>query len=260
MAVPPHLLLHRLPRFPRASTFRTSSPTLSLPYTSTGFDSQLRNSSSRISAEPDQSLAQSHSHRIFSQVFFMQSEPTAVSEYTPTVDLPPAQRRSTQHGNDIADGPVSDSLHGESAEDSHAVLGQSTTGPTCLSLNDTAAAPPSSPASRVVQHENAGMPGRRGVELDFRVVTSGSQPELGLVSLPNGKLKSISPRSAQTYDSRRGPHPYPVPSAASIACSHHPSVSSVPCSCHYTSCLENCVLPVLSGSPRRRRRAPVPHR
>lgn len=190
----------------------------------------------------------------------MQSEPTAVSEYTPTVDSPPAQRRSTQHGNDIADGPDSGSLHGETAGDPQAVPGLSPAGPTCSSLNDAATAPPSFPASRVVQHENAGIPGRRDAELGFRVVSSGSPSELGLVSLPNGKLKVSQPRSAQTYHSCRGPHPYPVPSAATIACSHHSSVSPVPCSCHYTSCVENCVLPVLSGSPRRRGRAPVPHK
>lgn len=117
----------------------------------------------------------------------MQSEPTDVSQHTPSVDSPPAQPNySTQHGNGIADGPVSGPLHGEATRDT-ATLGQSTPDPTRPSLKDAAGAPPS-PASRVIQHENAGTPGRRGAELGFRVVASVSKSDLVLDSLPNGKL------------------------------------------------------------------------
>lgn len=188
----------------------------------------------------------------------MQSEPTDVSQHTPSVDSPPAQPNSTQHGNDIADGPVSGPPHGEApASGNPAVPGRSTPGLTCPSLNDAAIAPPSSPASRVIQHENAGTPGRRGAELGFRVVTSASPSELALDSLPNGTPEPKFPANQlQLTILRRGPHPYPVSSASSVAFCHHTCVSSVPCSGHDTSCLENCIFPVLPGPLRRRERAP----
>lgn len=189
----------------------------------------------------------------------MQSEPTAVSQHTPSVDSSAAQPSSTQHGDDFADGPVSGPLHREAVE-GFAVLDQTTPGSKCPPLSHADVAPPSSPASRVIQHENAGTPGRRGAELGFRVVASAAQSMQALESLPNGMFDPKYPADhLQVTIPRRGSHPYPVASASSVPFGYHPCVSSVPCPGHYSSCLENRLLPVLPWSSCCREWASRPH-
>lgn len=126
----------------------------------------------------------------------MQPEPTDVSQRTPSVDSSTVEPTPTQHGNDFADGPVPGPLTREATGGS-ALLDQPTPGPDNPPLNDAVAAPPSSPASRVVQHENAGTQSRRGPELGFRAVASSAvQSKQFLESLPNGMLSEVPRRSA----------------------------------------------------------------
>ncbi|KAJ5813455.1 uncharacterized protein N7503_000205 [Penicillium pulvis] len=121
----------------------------------------------------------------------MQSEPTAVSEKTSFRDSPPANTSSTQHGNDSEAGPVSGllqekpgdpaALDWSSPANIHAALSE------CDS-SDVASTPPS--AQRVSQYENAGSPGRKGVDLGLPDVASGPS-KLPLETLPNEVLTHI---------------------------------------------------------------------
>lgn len=120
----------------------------------------------------------------------MQSEPTAVSEKTSFRDSHPANPSSTQHGNDSEAGPVSGLLQERSGDPaapdrstsaiSHAALSE------CDS-SDVASTPPS--AQRVSQYENAGSPGKKGVEPGLPGVASGPS-KLPLETLPNGMQKN----------------------------------------------------------------------
>lgn len=122
----------------------------------------------------------------------MQSEPTAVSQHSPSFDFSPAQPSPTQHGNDAANGPAFGPLHGEATGDTKAVLGQSIPAPTRPSVNDATQPPPSSPVSRVVQHGNAGKADRRGADLGPRVISSAPRSDLTFDSLPNGEFELIA--------------------------------------------------------------------
>ncbi|KAJ5560520.1 hypothetical protein N7513_002919 [Penicillium frequentans] len=121
----------------------------------------------------------------------MQSEPTAVSEKTSFRDSPPANTSSTQHGKDSEAGPVSGLLQEKSGDPEvpdwsspakiHAALSE------CDS-SDVASTPPS--AQRVSQYENAGSPGRKGVDPGLPDVASGPS-NLPLETLPNEVLTHI---------------------------------------------------------------------
>ncbi|KAJ6003275.1 hypothetical protein N7451_005822 [Penicillium sp. IBT 35674x] len=121
----------------------------------------------------------------------MQSEPTAVSEKTSFRDSPPANTSSTQHGNDFEAGPVSGLLQEKSGDPAapdwsspaniHAALSE------CDS-SDVASTPPS--AQRVSQYENAGSPGRKGVDPGLPDVAGGPS-KLPLETLPNEVLTHI---------------------------------------------------------------------
>lgn len=116
----------------------------------------------------------------------MQSEPTAVSEKTSFRDSPPANTSFTQHGNDSEAGPVSGLLQEKPGDPEapdwsspariHVALSE------CDS-SDVASTPPS--AQRVSQYENAGSPGRKGVDPGLPDVASGPS-KLPLETLPNG--------------------------------------------------------------------------
>ncbi|KAJ5584817.1 uncharacterized protein N7459_004617 [Penicillium hispanicum] len=120
----------------------------------------------------------------------MQSELAAVSQHTPLVDSSPANTNPTQHGNDVADGPVSGSPQREEAGDSAAstLLAPQTDH---VPLSTAGSTPPSSPAQNVRLHESAGTPGKKGAEPGFPVMASGGPSKLPLETLPNEVLTHI---------------------------------------------------------------------
>ncbi|KAJ5690856.1 hypothetical protein N7462_005248 [Penicillium macrosclerotiorum] len=120
----------------------------------------------------------------------MQSEPSAVPQYTPAVDSSQANLHPTQHGNDLNDGPVSGSLDQEEIGD-QSVLESPVLGAIRASVNEDRSTPLTSPARRVIQHENAGIPGKRMAELNLQVVASNGQSNLPLEALPNEVLTHI---------------------------------------------------------------------
>lgn len=173
----------------------------------------------------------------------MQSEPTAVSQHTPS-DSPKADSPPTQHGNDYEDGPVSGPLYREAVGDS-TVSGASTPGAssTPLSADDLA---PLSPAQRVSQHETTATPGRKTTEFGFEVISTGGHSGLPLETLPNGTYCDEHPRTLAPLTTKcRGPYPYPVALASAVAFGHHIGLPSIPCLGYHSSCLANRVLAVL---------------
>ncbi|CAI7618692.1 unnamed protein product [Penicillium viridicatum] len=85
----------------------------------------------------------------------MQPEPTAVSQHTSPADSYPVIISPTQHGHDLDDAQISDSLAREDVRDSADVPSMSTQNKPHASLNevDGRHTPPS--ADRVSQHEKA---------------------------------------------------------------------------------------------------------
>lgn len=128
----------------------------------------------------------------------MQSNPTVVSQHTPSLDSSQSKPSSTQHGSDFDGRPVSDPLHHEVSGDTSG-LDLPAPGADHPPLNDAGEAPPSPPVNRVSQYENAGTPGKKGTDLAFRVVASTSQCNLPLESMPNGTPRSEMPRRRSPY-------------------------------------------------------------
>ncbi|OQD76662.1 hypothetical protein PENDEC_c004G05353 [Penicillium decumbens] len=120
----------------------------------------------------------------------MQSDPTAVSQHTPSLDSSHAKPSSTQHGNDFDGPPVSGPLDHEMFGD-RSGLDLPAPGASLPPLNDTAEAPPSSPVNRVSQYESARAPVKNGSDLAFRVVASTGQSNFALESMPNEVLTHI---------------------------------------------------------------------
>lgn len=138
-------------------------------------------------------LAQSPSLLSSSPDLFMQPELAAVSQHTPPVDSSPANSNPTQHGNDVADGPISGSSQREEAGDS-AVPALLVPRTDHAPLSTAGSAPPSSPAQNVRLHESAGTPGKKGAEPGFQVVASGGPSKLPLETMPNGRSCRSQPR------------------------------------------------------------------
>ncbi|KAJ5159412.1 uncharacterized protein N7482_006416 [Penicillium canariense] len=121
----------------------------------------------------------------------MQSEPSAVSQHTPSIDSSQASPRPIQHGHDFDDAAASGLLTREETGDCSALDSSATRETRRAPLSDTASTPPSSPAQRVIQYENAGTSSNKGAEPGFQVVASSGHPHLPLETLPNEVLTHI---------------------------------------------------------------------
>ena len=112
----------------------------------------------------------------------MQSEPTVVSQRTPFIDSSQASPQPIQHGNDLEDAAVSGFLVPEETGD-YSETESLPPGSSRTLLSGTGSAPPSSPALRVIEYENAGSPSKK---TDCASVSSLGHSNLPLETLPNG--------------------------------------------------------------------------
>lgn len=115
----------------------------------------------------------------------MQSESTVVSQRTPSIDSSQANPHPIQHGNDFDDAAVSGPLYPEETGDSPA-LDSPTPGTSRALLSDTGSAPPSSPAQRVIEYENAGSPSKKKDGAGAQVPSFVGYSNLPFETLPNG--------------------------------------------------------------------------
>lgn len=180
----------------------------------------------------------------------MQSDPTVVSQHT-SPDLSQANASATQHGNHFDGRSVSGPLHQEVSGDSSG-LDLPSPGADHSPLSDAEEVPPSSPVNRVSQYENAGTPSRKGADLAFRVVASPGHFNVPVESLPNGMKPPDLPRPRRRATANvcaRGSHTNLVAPTSAVPLRHHFGISSVSRPGHHSPCLEDCLLPVLPGSP-----------
>lgn len=137
-----------------------------------------------------------------SSTLFMQSEPTAVSQHTPSVDSSQSSPHPIQHGNDFDAAAVSGLLHPEETRDCSARASPTpgTSDALLSDLSDIDSAPPSSPAQRVSEYENAGTPSKKKDDPGFQVSSFMGPSNLPLETLPNGMLESRTPHPNGTLD------------------------------------------------------------